>query len=181
VRQLRTVQLCVYLLASLFLFSLARADEPKLVIVDNDFTGYPATLSDLRSALMFLENPSFKVLGFTVVTGNAWRDEEVAHLLLLEEIVSRCDVPVIPGAVTPLINTMQDEQAWEKRYKTYNFLSLGFFCDSPLVQLGVLAEFFGAVLPQIIELARGESPAPVSGRGAGGVHPRFATETEKVL
>jgi inosine-uridine nucleoside N-ribohydrolase len=117
VRQLRFMQLCVYLLASLFLFSLARADEPKLVIVDNDFTGPPDTLSDLRSALMFLENPNFKVLGFTVAAGDGWRNEEVAHLLRLEEIVSRCDVPVIPGAVTPLVNTTQDKQAWEKRYK----------------------------------------------------------------
>jgi inosine-uridine nucleoside N-ribohydrolase len=116
-RQLLTMQSWAHLLASLFLFSLARADEPKLVIVDNDFTGYPATFSDLRSALMFLENPNVKVLGFTVVTGNAWRDEEVAHLLRLEEIASRCDVPVVPGAVTPLVNTTQDKQAWEKRYK----------------------------------------------------------------
>jgi inosine-uridine nucleoside N-ribohydrolase len=116
VRQLRFMQLCVYLLASLFLFSLARADEPELVIVDNDFTGPPATLSDLRSALMFLQNPNVKVLGFTVVTGNGWRDEEVAHLLRLEEIVSRCDVPVVPGAITPLVNTPKDTLAWETRY-----------------------------------------------------------------
>jgi hypothetical protein len=102
--------------SELLLFSFARADEPKLVIVDNDFTGPPDTLSDLRSALMFLKNPNFKVLGFTVVTGDGWRNEEVAHLLRLEEIVSRCDVPVIPGAVTPLVNTLQDKQAWEKRY-----------------------------------------------------------------
>jgi purine nucleosidase len=115
-RQLLTMQSWAHLLASLFLFSLARADEPKLVIVDNDFTGPPDTLSDLRSALMFLENPNFKVLGFTVVTGDGWRNEEMAHLLRLEEIVSRCDVPVIPGAVTPLVNTRQDKQAWEKRY-----------------------------------------------------------------
>jgi inosine-uridine nucleoside N-ribohydrolase len=115
-RQLLTMQSWAHLLASLFLFSLARADEPKLVIVDNDFTGPPDTLSDLRSALMFLENPNFKVLGFTVVTGDGWRNEEMAHLLRLEEIVSRCDVPVIPGAVTPLVNTRQDKQTWEKRY-----------------------------------------------------------------
>ncbi len=51
-----------------FWFSLGRADEAKLVIVDNDFTGPPDTLSDLRSALMFLENSHVKVLGFTVVT-----------------------------------------------------------------------------------------------------------------
>ena len=108
---------CICLLVSLLLVYLARADEPNLVIVDNDFTGPPDTLSDLRSALMFLANPNVKVLGFTVVTGDGWRDEEVAHLLRLEEIVSRKDLPpVVPGAVTPLVNTLQDKLAWEKRY-----------------------------------------------------------------
>jgi hypothetical protein len=68
-------------------------NEPNLVIVDNDFTGPPNTLSDLRCALMFLESLNMKVLGFTVVTGDGWRDEEVAHLLRLEEIAGRTDVP----------------------------------------------------------------------------------------
>jgi inosine-uridine nucleoside N-ribohydrolase len=111
-----TIPPCAFLIASLFFLSLTRADEPKLVIVDNDFTGPPDTLSDLRSALMFLDNPNFKVVGFTVVTGDGWRNEEVAHLLRLEEIVSRCDVPVVPGAVTPLVNTLQDTHIWEKHY-----------------------------------------------------------------
>jgi hypothetical protein len=71
------VGLIIYFIASAF--SLARADQPKLVIVDNDFTGPPDTLDDLRSALMFLDNPNVKILGFTVVTGNGWRNEEVAH------------------------------------------------------------------------------------------------------
>jgi purine nucleosidase len=104
----------IYLIVSAF--SLARADEPKQVIVDNDFTGPPDTLDDLRSALMFLDNANVKVLGFTVVTGNGWRNEEVAHLLRLEEIASRCDVPVIPGAVTPLLNTLQTTREWEGHY-----------------------------------------------------------------
>ena len=78
--------------------------------------GLPDTLSDLRSALMFLDNPNVKVLGFTVVIGNGWRNEEVAHLLRLEEIASRCDVPVIPGAVTPLVNTLQTTREWERHY-----------------------------------------------------------------
>jgi inosine-uridine nucleoside N-ribohydrolase len=70
---------------------------------------------------MFLENAKFKVLGFTVVTGDGWRNEEMAHLLRLEEIASRCDVPVIPGAVTPLVNTLQDTHAWEKRFQEISY------------------------------------------------------------
>jgi inosine-uridine nucleoside N-ribohydrolase len=110
------IQSCAFFCTSLLLLSLARADQPKLVIVDNDFTGPPDTLSDLRSALMFLENSNVKVLGFTVVTGDGWRNEEVAHLLRLEEIASRADVAVVPGAVTPLVNTLQDTHEWEKQY-----------------------------------------------------------------
>jgi inosine-uridine nucleoside N-ribohydrolase len=70
---------------------------------------------------MFLENSNVKVLGFTVVTGDGWRNEEVAHLLRLEEIASRTDVPVIPGAVTPLVNTLQDTREWEKQYQHISY------------------------------------------------------------
>ena len=92
------------------------SDQQNLVIVDNDFTGPPDTLSDLRCALMFLESPDVKVLGFTVVTGDGWRDEEVAHLLRLEEISGRTDVPVVRGALYPLVNTPEEMRAWEKQF-----------------------------------------------------------------
>jgi hypothetical protein len=92
------------------------SDQQNLVVVDNDFTGPPDTLSDLRCALMFLESPNVKVLGFTMVTGDGWRDEEVAHLLRLEEISGRTDVPVVRGAVYPLVNTPEEMRAWEKQF-----------------------------------------------------------------
>ena len=41
-------------------------------------------------------------LGITVVSGDQWRDEEVAHTLRLLEIIGRTDIPVVPGAVFPL-------------------------------------------------------------------------------
>jgi inosine-uridine nucleoside N-ribohydrolase len=108
--------LCALSIILLLGASLTKACDQRLVIVDNDFAGPPDTLSDLRCALMFLENPTVKVLGFTVVTGDAWRDEEVAHLLRLEEISEKTDVPVVPGAIYPLINTQQDTNDWEKRF-----------------------------------------------------------------
>jgi inosine-uridine nucleoside N-ribohydrolase len=92
------------------------ANEANLVIVDNDFTGPPDTLFDLRCALMFLESPNVKVLGFRVVTGDGWRDEEVSHLLRLEEIAGHTDVPVVPGSVYPLVNTQEEMLEWEKRF-----------------------------------------------------------------
>ena len=87
-------------LAGLFPASLRAADE--LVIADNDFSG-PAT-TNLQAAILLLNHPGGRVLGLTVVSGDAWRDDEVAHTLRLLEIMHRPEVPVVPGAVFPLIN-----------------------------------------------------------------------------
>jgi inosine-uridine nucleoside N-ribohydrolase len=102
----------LYLMGSLLTVSLA-IEQPNLVIVDNDFNGPPWSLTNQRAALMFLESSEVKVLGFTVVTGDGWRDEEVCHLLRLLEIAGRPDIPVVPGAVFPLVNT----QARAERFK----------------------------------------------------------------
>ena len=48
-----------------------------------------------------------QVLGITVVTGDAWRDEEVQHTLRMLELIGRTDVPVVPGAVFPLVRTQK--------------------------------------------------------------------------
>ena len=47
--------------------------------------------------MVFLMSPDVDVLGLTMVTGNAWRDEEVAHTLRMLELIGRTDVPVVPG------------------------------------------------------------------------------------
>ena len=41
------------------------------------------------------------MLGITVVSGDQWRDEEVAHTLRLLEIIGRTDIPVMRGADVP--------------------------------------------------------------------------------
>jgi inosine-uridine nucleoside N-ribohydrolase len=56
------------------------------------------------------------VLGITVVSGDQWRDEEVAHTLRLLEIIGRSDIPVVPGAVFPLVNSKEEAARWEKLY-----------------------------------------------------------------
>ena len=91
------------------------ADEPsKFVIFDNDFFG-PAG-SDLQAAALLLTDPNAKVLGLTVVSGDGWRNEEVAHTLRLLEILRREDVPVVPGSTFPLVNTQVRQRAWEKSF-----------------------------------------------------------------
>jgi len=100
--------------ALLGLACTAGAQAKRKVIIDQDARG-PAT-TDQQSMLLFLQSPNVDVLGITVVSGDMWRDEEVAHTLRMLEIIGRTDVPVIPGAVYPLINRENLILAWEKLY-----------------------------------------------------------------
>ncbi|HVB36565.1 MAG TPA: nucleoside hydrolase [Candidatus Acidoferrales bacterium] len=87
---------------------------PRKVIIDQDARG-PAT-TDEQSILALIQSPQTDVLGITVVTGDQWRDEEVAHTLRMLEIIGRTDIPVVPGAVFPIDNSPQFIAAWEKLY-----------------------------------------------------------------
>jgi inosine-uridine nucleoside N-ribohydrolase len=51
-----------------------------------------------------------------VVTGDAWRDEEVQHTLRLMEIIGRTDIPVVPGAAFPLLNSKEYIEKWETQH-----------------------------------------------------------------
>ena len=90
-------------------------EEPKeKVILDQDAFG-PAT-SNLQGLLMFIQSPKVDVLGITVMSGDGWRDENVAHTLRLLEVVGRTDIPVVPGATFPLVNSMEATKRWESIY-----------------------------------------------------------------
>jgi purine nucleosidase len=86
----------------------------RMVIIDQDAFG-PAG-SNLQAILMLLQASDVEVLGITVVSGDGWRDEEVDQTLRLLEIAERTDVPVIPGAVLPLLNTAARTKTWESLY-----------------------------------------------------------------
>ena len=93
-------------------FSLSA--QQKYVIADQDAAG-PAG-SDMTALLVFLQSPQVKLLGITVVTGDAWRDEEVAHTLRLLELVGRTDVKVYAGAKYPLVRTQAETKISEQLY-----------------------------------------------------------------
>ena len=107
----RTVRAWLCLVVSLPV-CLHAAEE--LVIADNDSYG-PAT-TNLQAVIFLLNHPGVRVLGLTVVSGDGWRDEEVAHTLRLLEIMGRPEVPVVPGAVFPLINSEARTEVWQKLY-----------------------------------------------------------------
>jgi purine nucleosidase len=92
---------------ALLLFSLLplASAEKRLVLIDQDGSGPGG--SNQMAMMVLLQSPDAQVLGITVVTGNAWRDEEVQHTLRMLELIGRTDVPVVPGAVFPLVRTQQ--------------------------------------------------------------------------
>ncbi len=101
-------------LGYLVLLSPLAAQPKRKVIIDQDCRG-PAT-TDLQAILAFIQSPEVETLGITVVSGDQWRDEEVAHTLRLLEIIGRTDIPVVPGAVFPLVNSKEEIKRWEKLY-----------------------------------------------------------------
>jgi purine nucleosidase len=86
----------------------------RLVIIDQDAYG-PAG-SNMQAILMLLQAEDVAVLGITITSGDGWRDEEVDQTLRLLEISGRTEVPVVPGAVLPLVNTAARTKAWEALY-----------------------------------------------------------------
>ena len=104
----------------LAIFLLLSANVPawsqtrRKVIIDEDCSGPGG--SNLQAPLVLIQSPQAEVLGITVVSGDQWRDEEVAHMLRLLEIIGRTDIPVVPGAVFPLVRRRGDAQLWQQRY-----------------------------------------------------------------
>ena len=101
------------LLAAFLLPPLDAAGKRK-IIIDEDCSGPGGT--NMQAVLTLVNSPETEVLGITVPTGDAWRDEEVQHVLRLLEIIGRPDIPVVPGAVFPLINRKEFIARWEKQY-----------------------------------------------------------------
>lgn len=87
------------------------AQGKRKVIIDQDAAGPGGT--DMQSILALVNSPDTEVLGITVLTGDAWRDEEVQHTLRLMEIIGRPDIPVVPGAVFPLVNRKEYMEKWQ--------------------------------------------------------------------
>jgi inosine-uridine nucleoside N-ribohydrolase len=90
----------------LALAALVSSAQKRLVLIDQDASGPGG--SDQMAMMALLESPQVKVLGITIVTGDAWRDEEVLHTLRMLELTGHADVPVARGAVFPLVRTQKE-------------------------------------------------------------------------
>jgi purine nucleosidase len=107
--------------AILLMSSLASwGQEKRKIIIDQDAAGPAGT--DQQSMLLLIQSPQTEVLGITVVTGDQWLHEEVAHTLRMLELIGRTDIPVVPGAEYPLVRRQQETEQWEQRYGSVAWL-----------------------------------------------------------
>ena len=98
----------------------AASNGRRKVIINEDCSGPGG--SNMQTVILLLQSPRVEVLGITIVSGDQWRDEEVAHTLRLLEIMGRTEVPVMLGASSPLVNTREEAESWQKRYGQLAYL-----------------------------------------------------------
>ncbi len=105
-------------LATLLLLCAAAHAQPKrLVLIDQDGSGPGG--SNQMAMMVLLQSPETRVLGITMVSGNAWEPEEVQHTLRMLELIHRSDVPVVPGAIFPLLRTEQQSRIEQQLYGSF--------------------------------------------------------------
>lgn len=90
------------------------------IIIDQDAAGPGGT--DQQSILLLIQSPQTQVLGVTVVTGDGWLKDEVAHTLRTLEIIGRTDIPVVAGAEYPLLRRKEETEQWEQEYGTVHWV-----------------------------------------------------------
>jgi inosine-uridine nucleoside N-ribohydrolase len=95
----------------LALTAAASPAQKRLVLIDQDGSGPGG--SNQMAMLALLQAPQVEVLGITMVTGNAWRDEETLHTLRMLELTGHAHVPVAKGAVFPLVRTQEETRLAE--------------------------------------------------------------------
>jgi purine nucleosidase len=108
------LRFCMFTLFAAAGAATLHAQGKHKVIIDQDAAGPGGT--DMQAILALINSPQTDVLGITVLTGDAWRDEEVQHTLRLMEIIGRTDIPVVPGATFPLVNSKTYIAKWETLY-----------------------------------------------------------------
>jgi purine nucleosidase len=102
------------LLVVVLVVASGNAQARRMVIIDQDGSGPGGT--NQMAMMLLLQSPQAEVLGITMVSGDAWEPEAVQHTLRMLELIHRTDVPVVPGAVFPLVRS---EQEWKIEQKLY--------------------------------------------------------------
>ena len=107
----RTVLLAFWILS----VSLSAFAQPRRKVIINEDCSGPGG-SNMQTLVTLIQSPHVEVLGITVVSGDQWLREEVAHTLRLLEIIGRTDIPVMAGAEFPLVRTRHEAQLWQQQF-----------------------------------------------------------------
>jgi len=103
-----------WLLAIVLISCPCWTQAKRKIIIDQDAAGPAGT--DQQSMLLLIQSPQTEVLGITVVTGDQWLNDEVAHTLRMLELIGRTDIPVVPGAEFPLVRRQPETEQWERQF-----------------------------------------------------------------
>jgi purine nucleosidase len=114
---MRRIPLLCALLVVVLAASAGNTQARRMVILDQDGAGPGGT--DQMAMMVMLQSAQTDVLGITMVTGDAWEPEEVQHTLRMLELIHRTDVPVVPGAIFPLVRTQQESKLLHQLYGTF--------------------------------------------------------------
>lgn len=98
---------CLALLLTLLALPAQAAERRKVILDDDGFT--------LMQAMLALSD-QVEVLGATSVSGDVWANRATAMALRGLELAGRGDIPVIPGATYPLLNSEARTDRWEALY-----------------------------------------------------------------
>lgn len=86
--------------------------QRRLVLIDQDAHGPGG--SNQMSMMALLQSPQAEVLGITVVTGDGWRDEEIRSTRQMLDQIGKKDIPIVPGANSPLVRTREETRVTEQ-------------------------------------------------------------------
>src|SRR6202522_1460400 len=110
----RKLSLFLVVLFGVLIPQLGSAQAKRMVLIDQDGLGPGG--SDQMAMMVLLQSPKAEVLGITMVSGDAWEPEVVQHTLRMLELIHRTDVPVVPGAIFPLVRTEQETKIRQQLY-----------------------------------------------------------------
>ena len=84
--------------------------SPRKAFLEDDFSSFPAAHP------LLLQSSDVEVVGLSATSGNTWRATAMAYARRILEITGHPEVPVLPGAEFPLLNSEQESERWEALY-----------------------------------------------------------------
>jgi len=90
----------------------AASAPSRSVIIDQDAFGG----LNLQPMLMVIQDPTARIEGLTIESGDGWQKENAAQALRMLELIGRTDIPVASGATYPLVNSEEATKRWESLY-----------------------------------------------------------------